>query len=182
MLRCHHCSGWAFVHIFLIKFRGKFLLRVGVLCAILLYFFQHNLSFCRVASHLFTSSLAGISKLLALAGWYIWYGMYGIFCTVRFGGSSILWNFAGTPLKRGAWSIKKGAEAREKGVPSKYTIPKRTNQVFLRYRLGKYWENTNRYQTKIPNWDATLKYTLSKINRVKYTRMLSSLAKYHTQD
>ncbi len=39
---------------------------------------------------LFTGSLAGIRKLPALAGWYIRYGMYGIFCTVRFGGSSIL--------------------------------------------------------------------------------------------
>jgi hypothetical protein len=44
----------------------------------------------RVVSHLFTGSLAGIGKLPALAGWYIWYGMYSIFCTVRFGGSSIL--------------------------------------------------------------------------------------------
>ncbi len=44
----------------------------------------------RVVSHLFTGSLAGIGKLPALAGWYIWYGMHGIFCTVRFGGSSIL--------------------------------------------------------------------------------------------
>jgi hypothetical protein len=67
----------------------------------------------------------GIGKLPALAGgWYIRYDMYGIFCTVRFGGSSILWNFAGSPLKRGAWSIKKGAEASEKGVPAKCTIPK----------------------------------------------------------
>jgi hypothetical protein len=44
----------------------------------------------RVVSHLFTGSLAGIGKLPALAGWYIRYGMYGIFCTVRFGRSSIL--------------------------------------------------------------------------------------------
>jgi hypothetical protein len=33
----------------------------------------------RVISHLFTGSLAGIGKLPALAGWYIRYGMYGIF-------------------------------------------------------------------------------------------------------
>ncbi len=64
------------------------------------------------------------------------------------------------PLKRGAWSIKKGAEAREKGVPAECTIPKRTNRVFLRYRLGKYQENTNRYRTEIPNRDATLKKSL----------------------
>ncbi len=86
-----------------------------------IYFLQYKIN--RVVSHLFTGSLAGIGKLPALAGWYIRYGMYGIFCTVRFGGSSILWKFAGTPLKRGAWSIKKGAEAREKGVPAKCTIP-----------------------------------------------------------
>ncbi len=51
--------------------------------------FIGTLEFTRVVSHLFTGSLAGIGKLPALA-WYIWYGMYGIFCTVRFGGSSIL--------------------------------------------------------------------------------------------
>jgi hypothetical protein len=33
----------------------------------------------RVVSHLFTGSLAGIGKLPALAGWYIRYGMHGIF-------------------------------------------------------------------------------------------------------
>jgi hypothetical protein len=33
----------------------------------------------KVESHLFTGSLAGIGKLPALAGWYIWYGMYVIF-------------------------------------------------------------------------------------------------------
>jgi hypothetical protein len=29
-------------------------------------------------------------------------------------------------------------------------------RVFLRYRLGKYRENTNRYHTEIPNRDTTL--------------------------
>ncbi len=29
----------------------------------------------RVASHLFTGGLAGIGKLPALVGWYIWYGI-----------------------------------------------------------------------------------------------------------
>ncbi len=53
-------------------------------------YFMCSTNFNRVVSHLFTGSLAGIGKLLALAGWYIRYGMYGIFCTVRFGGSSIL--------------------------------------------------------------------------------------------
>ncbi len=35
------------------------------------------------------------STFLGGGGWYIW---FDIFCTVRFGGSSILWNFAGTPF------------------------------------------------------------------------------------
>ncbi len=98
-------------------------------------FLQPTRSEClslRVVSHLFTGSLAGIGKLPALAGWYIRYGMYGIFCTVRFSGSSILWNFAGTPLKRGAWSIKKGAEASKNGVPAKCTIPK----VLTKFSFG----------------------------------------------
>jgi hypothetical protein len=30
---------------------------------------------CRVVSHLFTGGLAGIGKLPALVGWYIWYGI-----------------------------------------------------------------------------------------------------------
>ncbi len=34
---------------------------------------------CRVVSHLFTASLAGIGKLPALAGWYIRYGMCLVF-------------------------------------------------------------------------------------------------------
>ncbi len=51
--------------------------------------------FSRVVLHLFTGSLVGIGKLRALAGQYI---RFGIFCTVRFGRSSILWNFAGTPF------------------------------------------------------------------------------------
>jgi hypothetical protein len=70
-------------------------------------------------------------------------------------------NLAGTyfSLKRGAWFIKKGAEASlcgKKGVPAKCTTPKRPDQVFLWYRLGKYQENTNQYQTELPNWGTTL--------------------------
>jgi hypothetical protein len=41
----------------------------------------------RVILHLFTGSLASIGKLAALAGRYI---SFGIFFSVRFGGSSIL--------------------------------------------------------------------------------------------
>ncbi len=52
-------------------------------------------------------------------------------------------NFAGTPLKRGAWSIKKGAEAREKGVPIKCTIPK----VLTEFSFGIGSENTKKIPT-----------------------------------
>ena len=43
----------------------------------------------------------------------------------------------------GAWSIKKGAEASEKGVSAKCTILKNLYRVFLWYRFVKYQENTN---------------------------------------
>jgi hypothetical protein len=62
--------------------------------------------------------------------------------------------FSGNSPQKGGLVLKKGAEAREKGVPAKCTILKRTNRVFLRYRLGKYREHTNRYRTEIPNQDA----------------------------
>jgi hypothetical protein len=111
----------------------------------------------------------GIGKLPALAGRLV-FGSVFLYCKiwqaelhfVKFCGNSFFVNSAGTyfSLKRGAWSVKKGAEASlwgKKGVPVKCTIPKRPDQVFLRYRLVKYRENTNQYQTKIPNQDdATL--------------------------
>jgi hypothetical protein len=83
--------------------------------------------------------LAGIGKLLALAGWYsVWYLQYFLYCKI--------WReihfvkFCGNSPQKGGLVLKKGAEAREKGVPTKCTIPKRTNQVFLWYQLGKYQE------------------------------------------
>ncbi len=64
---------------------------------------------------------------------------------------------------------KKGAEASfegEKGVPAKvfrgkkgsrqFTIPKGTDQVFLRYRYGKYREIPTEYRPKIPKRYTTL--------------------------
>jgi hypothetical protein len=93
---------------------------------------EHIGMLSRVVSHLFTGSLAGIGELPALAGGYIRYGMSSIFCTVRFGGSFIFRYYAGTPLKRGAWSIKKGAEASKKGVPAKCTISK----VLTKFSFG----------------------------------------------
>ncbi len=41
-------------------------------------------------------------------------------------------------------------------VPAKDIIPKNPYRVLLRYRLVKYRENTDRFRTEIPNWDATL--------------------------
>jgi hypothetical protein len=124
--------------------------------------------FSRVASHLFSGGLAGIGKLPALVGWYIGYGMYGFFCTVRFGGSSILWNLAGTPLKRGAWSIKKGAEAKEKGVPAKCIIPKVFTKFSFGNQLTTYQENTNRYHI-IPKYQFGMQlYWVTAKNRLNF--------------
>ena len=44
-------------------------------------------------------------------------------------------------------------------VPAKDLIPKNPYRAFLWYLLVKYWENTNRYWTEIPNQDATLELT-----------------------
>jgi hypothetical protein len=71
----------------------------------------------RVVSHLFTGSLAGIGKLPALAGWNIQYGMYGIFCTLRLGGSSILCNLRELPSKGGLGPSKRGQKREKKGFP-----------------------------------------------------------------
>ncbi len=113
--------------------------------------------FSRVVSHLFTGSSAGIGKLPALSGWYIWYGMYGIFCTVRFGGSSILWNFAGT--QKGGLVHQKGGRSEQKRGSRQINNTEGPYRVFLRYRLGKYQENTNQYHTEISNWDTTLPFS-----------------------
>jgi len=48
-------------------------------------------------------------------------------------------------------------------VPAKDIIPKNPYRVFLRYRLVKYRENTDRYRTEIQNRDATLVGTESKL-------------------
>jgi hypothetical protein len=75
--------------------------------------------------------------------------------THNLAGTTFLNNLAGTPffLKSGHECIKKGANApllREKRDYAKFSIPKRTNQVFLWYWYGKYQKNTNPYQPKIP--------------------------------
>jgi hypothetical protein len=71
---------------------------------------------------------------------------------------------AGNPfsLKMGAGSLKKGAMNplwRKKGVPAKTITPKCTDQVFLRYRFGKYQEIPTEYRPKIPNRYTTLNHT-----------------------
>jgi hypothetical protein len=51
----------------------------------------------------------------------------------------------------GAGPLKKGAMTPlswKKGFPAKKIIPKCTDQVFLRYRFGKYRENANQIPTK----------------------------------
>jgi hypothetical protein len=63
------------------------------------------------------------------------------------------------PSKGGLGPSKRGQKPpfeENKGVPAKCTTPKRPDQVFLWYQLVKYRENTDRYQTEIPNQDATL--------------------------
>jgi hypothetical protein len=62
---------------------------------------------------------------------------------------------------------------RENGVPAKFTIPKCTNQVFLRHRLVKYQENTNRYQPIIPNQGTTLERFLLFVIDFVYVSKLS---------
>jgi hypothetical protein len=58
------------------------------------------------------------------------------------------------PSKGGLIALK-GVQSppvsRGKRAPAKILIPKSTNQDFLRYWYGKYQENTNQYQPKIPN-------------------------------
>ncbi len=117
-----------------------------------------NSANARVVSHLFTGSLAGIGKLPALAGWYsVWYVRYFLYCKiwrelhfVKFCGNS--------PQKGGLVHQKGGRSKRKRGSRQMYDT-KGPYQVFLQYRLGKYRENTNRYHTKIPNWDTTLANT-----------------------
>jgi hypothetical protein len=41
-------------------------------------------------------------------------------------------------------------------IPAKIIVPKNPYRVFLWYRLVKYRENTNQYQTEILNRDTTL--------------------------
>ncbi len=112
----------------------------------------------RVVSHLFTGSLAGISKLPALAGWYsVWYVRNFLYCKiwrelhfVKFCGKS--------PRKGGLFHQKGGRSERKRGSRQMYDT-EGPYRVFLWYWLEKYRENTNRYHTEIPNRDTTLVVT-----------------------
>jgi hypothetical protein len=108
-----------------------------------------------VVSHLFTGSLASISKLPVLAGWYlVWYVRYFLYCKiwrelhfVKFCGNS--------PQKGGLIHQKGGRSKGKRGSPQMYDT-EGPYRVFLGYGLGNYRENTNRYHTEIPNRDTTL--------------------------
>ncbi len=58
----------------------------------------------------------------------------------------------GGPLKKGAMTPL----SKRKGALAKKILPKCTDQVFLRYRFGKYQEIPTEYQPKIPNRYTTL--------------------------
>jgi hypothetical protein len=64
-----------------------------------------------------------------------------------------------SPQKGGLVHQKGGRSERKRGSRQMYDT-KDPYQVFLRYRLGKYQENTNRYHTEIPNRDTTLVFWL----------------------
>jgi hypothetical protein len=57
----------------------------------------------------------------------------------------------------------------EKGVPNKFLIPKITDQVFLWYRYGKYQENIDQHQPKVPNCYTTLVNTTEAVPMAKNT-------------
>ena len=111
--------------------------------------------FFRVVSHLFTGSLAGIGKLPALAGWYIRYGMYGIFCTVIWR-ELLFVKFCGNSPPKGGLVHQKGGRSKGKRGSRQMYDTEGPYRVFLWYWLGKYQENTNQYHTKIPNLETTL--------------------------
>jgi hypothetical protein len=112
-----------------------------------------------------TGSLAGIG--IDISYWYWSVGIsVGILCTVRFGGSSILWNFARLLFVKYAgifFHQKKGAEASlrgEKGVPAKtfwgkkgfppICSTKRYQKVPTEFSSGIGMVNTEKYR---PNTD-----------------------------
>jgi hypothetical protein len=68
--------------------------------------------------------------------------------------------FCGNSPQKGGLDHQKGGRSKEKRGSCQMYDTEGPYQDFLWYRLGKYQENTNRYHTKIPNWDTTLKILL----------------------
>ncbi len=96
----------------------------------------------RVVSHQFTGSLASIGKLPALAGWYsVWYVRYFLYCKI--------WRelhfvkFCGNSPQKGDLVHQKGGRSEGKRGSRQMYNAECPYRVFLRYRLGKYRENTN---------------------------------------
>ncbi len=145
-----------------------------------------------VVYHPKTGHQAGISKLPALAGWYIWlvlrksplaYNYHStnrdqgqtniltnFFCLAEIWRELCFWTTWLEPyifLKKGAGMHQKGGQCPpfewKRGSRQIY-ISKCTNQVFLWYRLVQYQENTNQYRPKTPNCKTTLEKFFSGYN------------------
>ena len=132
----------------------------------------------------FTPPLAGIGKLLALAGRYF-LEMYtavlpAVFSVSVFCWYQICWIFGisvgiDPPLfcilppfpppfnPKGDGASQKGGHCppfEEKGGHCPFLIPKCTDRIFLRYRYGKYREIPTEYRPKIPNRYTTLVFSV----------------------
>jgi hypothetical protein len=98
-----------------------------------------------------------------------------VFCRIRFAGFSVFRSVLIPPFfvyfppflppffQKGVELLKKGAIApllRKKGGAAPFFIPKCTDQIFLRYRYGKYREIPTEYRPKIPNRYTTLVSTI----------------------
>ncbi len=64
--------------------------------------------------------------------------------------------FCGNSPPKGGLVHQKGGRSEGKRGSRQMYDTEGPYRVFLRYRLGKYRENTNRYHTEIPNRDTTL--------------------------
>ncbi len=100
--------------------------------------------------------MAGIGKLLpALAGWYlVWYVLYFLYCKIW--RELHIVKFCGNSPQKGGLVHQKGGRSEGKRGSRQMYDTEGPYRVSLRYRLGKYRENTNRYHTEIPNRDTTL--------------------------
>ncbi len=107
-------------------------------------------------------------------GWYI---RFGILCTVNFGRSSILWNFAGTPFckfSRNLFFPQKGGLVHQKGGRSLPLWEKRGSRQMYNtktsrpsFPLVSVRKIPGKYQP-IPNRITKLGYNSSKIGLVRF--------------